>query len=379
MRILAFRADAGRAIHYFSLSTKHLRICLSFLILAGLGVQLCSCAKSKSRGPRLGERIIPLGKPVPKGGGVYKVGSSYNINGQLFRPQENERYDRVGTASWYGEMFHGRYTANGEIYDMDRLTAAHPTLPMPVYARVTNLKNNRTIVVRINDRGPYARGREIDLSRRSALALGFMRQGTAPVRVTYMGKAPLSGDDSYERRVLASQGLTQVASADKSDGIKTASLPGPKQRALGRDDAVTIVAKTPRIQTANASSRRTSDGTRTANAPARRTSDGVQTASVKTVSISMPKPEAAIQTSRLGGLIIQAGSFKSRDNADRAKRDLASVAPVQVDTVEVAGEPFYRVRIGPFADRAAAESALARVKSAGHNGARVVSLDAARG
>src|ERR1051325_4886866 len=101
--------------------------------------------------------------------------------------------------------FHGRRTANGEIYDMDRLSAAHPTLPLPVYAQVTNLANGRTIVVRINDRGPYARDRVIDLSRRSAELLGFRANGSTDVRVRYLRRAPLNGDDSYEQRFAASQ------------------------------------------------------------------------------------------------------------------------------------------------------------------------------
>ena len=122
----------------------------------------------------------------------------------------------VGTASWYGELFHGRRTANGEIYDMDRLSAASPTLPMPVYARVTNLENRRSIIVRVNDRGPYRSDRIIDLSRRSAEVLGFRGRGTAPVRVQYLARAPLNGDDSYERRYLASQGWAQFASQGRA-------------------------------------------------------------------------------------------------------------------------------------------------------------------
>ncbi len=138
---------------------------------------------------------------MPKGGGVYQIGKPYEISGLTYTPREEPGYDRVGNASWYGELFHGRRTANGEIYDMDRLSAAHPTLPLPVYARVTNLNNGRTIVVRINDRGPYARDRIIDLSRRSAELLGFRNNGTATVRVKYLGRAPLDGDDSYERQL----------------------------------------------------------------------------------------------------------------------------------------------------------------------------------
>ncbi|MGI9380576.1 MAG: septal ring lytic transglycosylase RlpA family protein [Methyloligellaceae bacterium] len=150
-------------------------------------------------------KVVSMGQPVPKGGGHYKVGNPYFIKGRRYVPRVDRSYDRVGIASWYGTDFHGRRTANGEVYDMNALTAAHPTLPMPVYGRVTNLQNGRTIVVRINDRGPYAHNRVIDLSRRSAELLGFKNKGTAKVRVTYLGRAPLNGDDRYERRFLAHQ------------------------------------------------------------------------------------------------------------------------------------------------------------------------------
>lgn len=115
--------------------------------------------------------------------GTYKVGNPYQINGVWYYPAEDPYYDEEGVASWYGEPFHGRQTANGEIYDMNDLTAAHKTLPMPVYVRVTNLENGRSLVLRVNDRGPFVSGRIIDVSRRSAQLLGFQDQGTTRVRV----------------------------------------------------------------------------------------------------------------------------------------------------------------------------------------------------
>jgi rare lipoprotein A len=169
-------------------------------------------------------RVATGSGAVPKGGGVYKVGNPYQVAGQWYQPREEPGYDRVGIASWYGEDFHGRKTSNGELYDMTALTAAHPTLPMPSYAYVTNLANNRTVLVRINDRGPYARGRLIDLSNGAARALGVITHGTAQVRVRYAGPAPLDGNDWKERRHLASQpwrdGTTSVASGTP--------MPGPR-------------------------------------------------------------------------------------------------------------------------------------------------------
>ena len=181
------------------------------MIVTALAVTLSACSVSTShrslddKSQHLSPRVIRVGDPVPKGGGVFKVGDPYLANGKWYVPINDPGYDRVGKASWYGDFFHGRQTANGEIYDMNALTAAHPTLPMPAYAAVTNLLNDRTVVVRINDRGPYHDDRIIDLSHKAAQVLGFYGRGTAPVRVRYLGPAPLNGDDSYERTVLARQ------------------------------------------------------------------------------------------------------------------------------------------------------------------------------
>lgn len=149
-------------------------------------------------------RVASYGEPIRKGGGRYKLGSPYSIKGVRYVPRHEPNYDRVGIASWYGDMFHGRLTANGEVYDMERLTAAHPTLPLPSLVKVTNKINGRQLIVRVNDRGPYAHNRIIDLSRRSAELLGMKRAGTVHVRVKYLGPAPISGDDRIEQRFARS-------------------------------------------------------------------------------------------------------------------------------------------------------------------------------
>src|SRR5437870_5469785 len=146
-------------------------------------------------------RVVQPGEPVPKGGGTYRVGKPYVVGGRMYVPEENRAYRAEGLASWYGEDFHGRLTANGEVFDMESISAAHPTLPMPSYVRVTNLANQKSLIVRVNDRGPYHRNREIDLSVRAAQALGFHSHGVARVRVEYVGPAPLEGSD--DRRLMA--------------------------------------------------------------------------------------------------------------------------------------------------------------------------------
>ena len=192
------------------------------LSFSALAVSLLAGACSTERRPEAraerkssvvaSPRVVPFGQRVPKGGGSYKVGDPYEIDGQWHTPREDPSYDRTGIASYYGTAFHGRRTANGEIFDMGALTAAHPTLPMPSYAYVTNLENGRTLLVRINDRGPYANNRIIDLSQTVARNLGLEVKGTGRVRVRYAGRAPLTGDDSQERRYLAGQPWSRLAS-----------------------------------------------------------------------------------------------------------------------------------------------------------------------
>jgi rare lipoprotein A len=165
-------------------------------------------------------RIVPLGDPVPKGGGTYRVGKPYIVAGRIYVPEEDVNYRQEGLASWYGDDFHGRLTANGEVFDMASLTAAHPTLPMPCYARVTNLSNGKSLIVRVNDRGPYHDNRVMDVSSRAAELLEFKNNGVARVRVEYVGRAPLEGSD--DRQLMAtlrsgvpapSPSLVRVASA----------------------------------------------------------------------------------------------------------------------------------------------------------------------
>jgi rare lipoprotein A len=146
-------------------------------------------------------RVVALGDPVPKGGGTYRVGKPYTVAGRIYVPEEDTEYREEGMASWYGDDFHGRLTANGEVFDMGSLTAAHPTLPMPSYARVTNLRNGKSLVVRVNDRGPYHGNRLIDVSNKAAELLEFKGNGVARVRVEYVGRAPLEGSD--DRQLIA--------------------------------------------------------------------------------------------------------------------------------------------------------------------------------
>ena len=187
------------------------RVCappLGRLVLTAVGcLFLANCIGPGARmiDPKFGvaasPRVIEEGQPVPRGGGVYRVGNPYTVAGRVYTPETDPDYRAEGVASWYGRDFHGRRTANGEVFDMESISAAHPTLPIPSYVRVTHLGNRRSLVVRINDRGPFKDDRIIDLSERSAQLLGFGKNGLARVRVEYVGLATLEGSD--DRKLLA--------------------------------------------------------------------------------------------------------------------------------------------------------------------------------
>lgn len=236
------------------------------LALGALGVTLANCSggTSSKLDPKWGvaasPRVVQAGEPVPKGGGVYRVGKPYTVAGRVYVPEEDPHYSVVGLASWYGDDFHGRYTANGEIFDMESITAAHPTLPLPSYVRVTNVANKKSIVVRVNDRGPYVGNRVIDLSVKTAKLLGFHGNGVAKVKVEYVGRAPLEGSD--DRKLMATlregtpaQAPVMVASAGKGFapayfdsrpmaqvGTRAPALPAERPYRLGDDSGHQTVA-----------------------------------------------------------------------------------------------------------------------------------------
>lgn len=166
-------------------------------------------------------RVVADGQPIPKGTGAYRVGKPYKIAGRTYVPADNPNYKAIGIASYYSEDFHGRLTANGEIFDRNGISAAHPTLPMPSYVRVTNMKNNKSIIVRVNNRGPFHEDRIIDVSYKTAVLLGFQGNGIARVKVEYVGRAPLEGSD--DRQLMASLSEDGPAEMPSGSAIMVAS------------------------------------------------------------------------------------------------------------------------------------------------------------
>lgn len=224
----------GDALGILVSARRNLGRTSALAVLVGSAVVIAGCTSSAPRGDikttrskeffaeseygvKASPRVSNLRTRLPRGGGRDMVGKPYKVKGQWYKPKEEPGYRKAGAASWYGDAFHGRLTANGEVYDMTHLTAAHPTMPLPSYARVTNLKNGSSVIVRVNDRGPFANGRVIDLSKRAAEMLDYTHAGVAKVNVEYLGRAPLHGrDDQY---LLASYRPGKGAGPSIDDGL----------------------------------------------------------------------------------------------------------------------------------------------------------------
>src|SRR5262249_32129010 len=280
----------------------------------------------------------------------YKVGKPYQIDGVWYYPAVDYAYAETGIASWYGPDFHGLATANGETYDMNSLTAAHRTLPMPSMVRVTNLENGRQIALRVNDRGPFVNNRIIDVSRRAAQLLGFEQQGTARVRVEIM--------DSESREMAMLAGATQqTAASGQADGLVQ-----PKVTAAPAGVVMEEALPPP---------------TGTTAAPAAQPATikpAPQPIIVSVAASGGPQPDGKVTVVpvRKTAMFIQAGAFTNVANADRLRTKLASLGRSQIVPALVGTVKFYRVRIGPIATVAEADTMLARVVASGHPEARLI-------
>lgn len=299
--------ELKRLLTVSPVSVVSLRRSVLFLSLASLA----GCASTTTPAPRMpgvsslsqidprygvraSPRVVADGEEVPKGGGNYMVGKPYKIAGQTYVPSEKP-YAAVGTASWYGSDFHGRRTANGEIFDRESISAAHPTMPLPSYARVTNLKNSRSMVVRVNDRGPYHGGRVMDVSQRVAEALDFRSAGTARLKVEWIGKANMAGDD--DARLLATlrddgepaqlDGAAPVMVAAKQEPYRTASL-------AERNDAGAVELAPPRETEMTAYAAQDATTTVGADAAIVPAADDVDPAATGSTRASRPKAFSVI-------------------------------------------------------------------------------------
>ena len=283
---------------------------------------------------------VKEGAAAPSTGG-YKVGKPYQIAGVWYYPSEDYSYDESGIASWYGPDFHGKFTANGDIFDQNGLSAAHRTLPMPSIVRVTNLENGRSIEVKINDRGPFAHGRILDLSKHAAELLGMDLQGTARVRVQIMA------DESRQLALQLKGGETPPIEAAPRVAVEAESLPAPK----GREAPL---QKTKPSKTAPQP---------VAPVVAAAPIDEDQVLANQTVQQGAP---------RTTQIYIQAGAFQRFDNANRTSAALKGVGAPVISQVQTKSGAMFRVRLGPLPSVADADALLEKVIASGYPDARVV-------
>lgn len=262
-----------------------------------------------------------------------KVGRAYTVAGRTYRPQRDDGYDETGIASWYGPNFHGRPTANGETFDQHAMTAAHTTLPIPSIVEVTNLENGRSVIVRLNDRGPFVDNRLIDLSRAAATELDYIGSGLAHVRVRYLGPAHENG---------APPNRVYQANAD----------PTPAQRS----GPVQVAAMAP--------------------AAALATTPATTPAIAEPVALpTMPPPASAPTSSPAsmsGGYSLQLGAFSDPDNAQAFARRLDGAGEVRIEAGQSPQGQVWRVFLGRWVDRTAAQSARQSLADWGVYDSRIV-------
>ncbi|MEE9328982.1 MAG: septal ring lytic transglycosylase RlpA family protein [Parvularculaceae bacterium] len=335
------------------------RTFLAIIMLAGFAAA-CSSTRLPSAPKQISRALDgPVASPH------FKVGQPYQVAGIWYYPKANQQYNKVGTASWYGAKFHNKLTANGEVFDMEQMTAAHPTLPMPSTVRVTNLENGRSVVVRLNDRGPFAHDRVIDMSKAAAEQLGFASKGLARVRVEYIGEASLSdaitsvgqgGSSPYAVQQEATQIYASAAPVDPSfDTVKTRIVSGPEL----------IISSDTEAQYAPPANYQIPAYPQT-NVPV-----PVTTASVS----SLPQVSAHADPTFVGrdSYMVQVGAFSSAANAHRAADRFGYNTPVRIAQMQTPGGGFlYRVRLGPFTSVPMAENTLRAAKGQGFLDARIV-------
>ncbi len=303
-----------------------------YILVIGLALATSACSQTQYAahvakgviGPSSGNESI----------GHFKVGKPYRIAGELYHPRESYRHVETGMASWYGPNFHGKQTANGEIFNKYEMTAAHRTLQMPSIIRVTNLANGRNVILRVNDRGPFAKDRVLDVSERASEVLGFKNNGTTRVKIEVLEK------ESRKVAALAKDGQSTRGIEVALNNRKT-----PNQfKDLSYEHVQVAQAPKP------------------VNKP-------VSTAH-RTLPVADVVTERIMEVS--DNVYVQAGAFSQEQNAMALSQQLSAIGPSKVSLARVDGRPFYRVRIGPFAEAYQADNALNAVLANGHSGAKIV-------
>lgn len=311
-----------------------MRVSLRFCTFAATAVLAAACSTPPAPPPR---PVEDHAVQVPPNAGVYKVGQPYQVENIWYYPREQPDYDETGIASWYGPTFYGKHTANGEMYDGNQLTAAHKTLPMPVNVRVTNLDNGKSLIVRVNDRGPFARGRIIDLSKRAAELLDVVQTGTARVRVTYLARADINGAPPPSVTPPAIASALPAAPSGKVDTAALGIVPG-----------ATV-----------------------APAPAKPAAPTQPILSQMFAAADQPTGKVTrVPVPVVTHLYVQLGAFSKMENAKALLNRVGG--DLRISTLQRGGQTLYRVRSGPLSSVADADAALSRITGAGANDAHIV-------
>ncbi len=295
--------------------------------------------------------------------GMYKIGAPYTIDGITYVPTEEFQHVETGVASWYGPGFHGKYTANGEVYDQSERTAAHRTLQMPSVLRVTNIENGQSTIVRVNDRGPFARARILDVSRAAAEELGMVGNGTARVRVEQlemesqaMKQIALNGGGADEQR----SALEKYVAGRRGPPAVVATAqatPPPSQT-----PTVTVYPSNPRSPAVTPME---ASGGAGAAAPSAGTF-GNGRPTVASIASAATSPQPA------GGFYIQTGAFSTVGNAEKQRGLVTSYGSTEISPASSGGREVYRVRLGPYSTQEAAGMVADRLRRSGYGDARVV-------
>lgn len=289
--------------------------------------------------------------------GVYKTGNAYKVNGVWYFPQQtiDPKFDEIGYASWYGQDFHNKMTANGEIFDMNMLSAAHKTLPLPSVVRITNLSNKKSVIVRVNDRGPFSNDRILDVSKKTAELLGFIEQGTTKVRVEVLpeeSKTVATIAQTQEYNVLKPQPMVQqhAVTSASSDNNEYQSL-GPLKNA---SNAEVNAMPAPPIEVLESI-----------------LGPGSESSNVQPLPSDTPLISSVSHTNLKGNIYIQAGAYGNKANAENAVSKLHKLYTSEIGKMDAAGRTLYRVRVGPFPTKQKAQQILKQVIAAGHPDARI--------
>ncbi len=323
---------------------------LSLVIASALLLSACTTAEYASH-------VIKTsgGNSNTANAGNFKVGKPYTVLGQSYTPRETYSYSERGIASWYGPGFHGGKTASGETYDKYAYTAAHRTLQMPSLVRVTNLDNGKSVIVRVNDRGPFAKGRVIDISKRAAEAIGMIGTGTARVQLD------LLPEESRKIAEAARRGIKSIGTEIAMN--ETGRLPSQYNN----------------IQVANietAAGNTMNDAGR--SAPLTPQSVEREQLTMDDLNVKSPsQPQMANNNSvepltGTNDIFVQVGAFGNQGNAARLSERLASIAPSRVDPVEYSGRTLYKVRLGPMNSVSEADQVLRKVVESGQTDAAII-------